>query len=113
MEPHIPLMFPVDESIGEERLVQPLESVLQDWQTFPIHLQRFQISPDELLLLLIQQGNEDIIRLHEKDITFVSPYHFWRNQTEFDQPGSCSGRGRAIRMRFSLHAVSAASGEGQ
>jgi 2'-5' RNA ligase len=69
--PHITLMFPVSESIGEENLVHHLENVLNSWQSFPIHLQRFQISSDDHLFLLLQEGNANIIRLHGEIYTGI------------------------------------------
>lgn len=83
IEPHITLMFPVLDSIGEDNLVHHLESVLCNRQSFLIHLQGFQISSDDHLFLLLQEGNKNILHLHReiytgiladylrKDVTFI------------------------------------------
>jgi len=71
IEPHITLMFPVSESIGEENLVHHLESIVSGWQSFPVHLQRLQISSDGHLFLLIQEGNANLIRLHSQIYTGI------------------------------------------
>lgn len=69
IEPHITLMFPVPEAIEEDRLVRHLQGVLADWRSFPIHLQDVQVSSDDHLFLLIQEGNSSIIRLHDEIYT--------------------------------------------
>jgi 2'-5' RNA ligase len=71
IEPHITLMFPVPESIGEKKLVNHLESVLRGQQPFPIHLQGLQRSRDDYLFLMIQEGRTDIIGLHNEIYTGV------------------------------------------
>jgi 2'-5' RNA ligase len=71
IEPHITLMFPVPESIGETNLVNHLESVLRGRQPFPIHLQGLQRSFDDYLFLMIQEGKADIIGLHNEIYTGV------------------------------------------
>jgi 2'-5' RNA ligase len=69
IEPHITLMFPVSESIGKAKLVHHLEGVLSRWQPFPVHLQGLQISADDHLFLLIQEGHVNIDRLHDEIYT--------------------------------------------
>src|SRR5215212_5363262 len=71
IEPHITVMFPVPVSKGEENLVHHLESVLRGWQSFPIHLQGFQISSDHHLFLLLEEGNANILRLHGEIYTGI------------------------------------------
>jgi 2'-5' RNA ligase len=69
--PHITLMFPVSDSIGEENLVHHLENVLKDWRSFPIHLQGVHLSWDDYVFLLVQAGKNDIIRLHDEMYTGI------------------------------------------
>ncbi|HVG19109.1 MAG TPA: 2'-5' RNA ligase family protein [Blastocatellia bacterium] len=69
IEPHITLMFPVPESIGEDKLVHHLHSVLSGRQPFPIHLRGLHKSPDDCLFLLVQEGKTEIIDLHRKIYT--------------------------------------------
>jgi 2'-5' RNA ligase len=69
IEPHITLMFPLPESVGEERLVAHLEGVLKSWQPFPLHLRGLQRSWDGYLFLTVQEGGADIIGLHDEIYT--------------------------------------------
>jgi 2'-5' RNA ligase len=71
IEPHITLMFPVPESIGEDNLVNHIERVLRDRQPFPIHLQGLQKSWDDYLFLMVQEGKADIAGLHSEIYTGV------------------------------------------
>lgn len=82
IEPHITLMFPVPESIGEDHLVRHLENVLGNWQSFPIHLQGLQVSEDDHLFLLLQEGNGSTIRLHDEIYTDVLG-DYWRKDLPF------------------------------
>jgi len=82
IEPHITLMFPVQESVGEEKLVFHLASVLRNWHSFPIHLQGCQISSDDHLFLLIQDGKIDTIRLHDEIYTGILA-DYWRKDIPF------------------------------
>ena len=77
IEPHITLMFPVSESIGEDYLVHHLEIVLRTWQSFPVHLQGCQISSDDYLFLMIQEGKTNVIRLHDDIYTGILA-DYWR-----------------------------------
>ncbi|HJZ79528.1 MAG TPA: 2'-5' RNA ligase family protein [Pyrinomonadaceae bacterium] len=62
--PHITIMFPAPDSIGERSLVAHIESVSHRWESFPIRLKGLQKSWDEYLFLLLNKGEEDVIRLH-------------------------------------------------
>ncbi len=76
IEPHLTLMFPVPKPIGEGNLVRHLESVLRGWQPFLVHLRGLQVSLDDHLFLLIQEGNTDILRLHDEIYTgLLTDYH--------------------------------------
>lgn len=80
--PHITLMFPVSESVGESRLIHHLAGVLGSWQSFPIHLQGLHIAPDDHLFLLLQEGNANVIRLHDEIYTGALA-EYWRNDIPF------------------------------
>jgi len=73
--PHITLMSPVPESIGEDNLIHHLEKILEKWQPFPIHLYGLKKSWDNYLFLLIQRGNANIIRLHNEIHTGILAEH--------------------------------------
>ena len=64
--PHITIMFPTPDSIGERSLVSHIESVSHRWKPFPIRMKGLQQSWDEYLFLLLNKGEEDVIRLHEE-----------------------------------------------
>lgn len=79
---HLTLMFPVPDSIGENNLVHHLEQVLYTWQPFLIHLHGVQISSDGYLFLLLQEGNADVIRLHDEIYTGLL-VEYWRKDIPF------------------------------
>jgi 2'-5' RNA ligase len=82
IEPHITLMFPIPESISAQVLVHHLENVLSSWQSFPIHLQVCQISSDDYLFLLMQEGNAKTIRLHDEIYTGILA-DYWRKDIPY------------------------------
>jgi len=82
IEPHITVMFPVSESIGKDNLVHHIENIASNWQSFPIHLQGFQVSTDDHLFLLVQEGNANVIRLHDKVYTGILA-DYWRKNIPF------------------------------
>ncbi len=69
--PHVTVMFPVPESVGEENLVTHLANVLGRWRPFPIRLRGLEKSWDDYLFLLVREGSEDIVRLHDAIYTGV------------------------------------------
>jgi hypothetical protein len=75
-EPHIPFVFPVPCSeIDETELVGHIKSVLKKWKPFPIHISGFTKSWDHWLLLVLKEGYEKVIALHDELYTdILSPY---------------------------------------
>ena len=71
IEPHITLVFPVPEFIGESNLTRHIETVLKNWSPFPIHLKSLQGSSDGYLFLLVQEGYVDINNLHTELYTGI------------------------------------------
>jgi 2'-5' RNA ligase len=69
--PHITLMFPVPESVGEDNLARHLEGVLSGRRPFPVHLQGLQKSWDDYLFLVVREGRADIIGLHGEIYTGI------------------------------------------
>src|SRR5262245_16843062 len=67
--PHITIMFPVPDSIGERGLVSHIESILSHWKPFPICLKGYRRSRDEYLFLLLNKGEGDVIRLRNEIYT--------------------------------------------
>jgi 2'-5' RNA ligase len=79
--PHLPFVFPVPDSIGEEALVAHLEHVLSAWPPFDVHLSGFEKSWDHWLLLVAKEGREEVIRLHKDLYTGILAPHL---RTEFE-----------------------------
>ncbi len=72
---HITLVFPVPESVGEKLLTGHIETVLSSWHPFDIHLKGFEKAWDHWLLLIVQEGNDDLIKLHDELYTgILAPY---------------------------------------
>jgi 2'-5' RNA ligase len=62
--PHITLLFPLPDTVGEAAFVQQIEQALATWKPFPIHIQGFTKSPDHWLFLTLQEGRAEVIRLN-------------------------------------------------
>jgi 2'-5' RNA ligase len=67
--PHVTVLFPVPERVGEEPLVRHLESVLRRWQPFPIRMHGLQKSWDHWLFLVLKDGNHAVIELYQEVYT--------------------------------------------
>lgn len=67
--PHLTLMFPVPESVGEDNLVRHLRAVLGGRRPFPVHLRGLQKSRDGYLFLTVQEGGADVTNLHDEIYT--------------------------------------------
>jgi 2'-5' RNA ligase len=79
--PHITIVFPVLDSIGEHRLVSHMQTVLRDCLPFPIRLKGLMKSWDEYLFLTVQKGEDDVIRLHDNLYTgLLSEYRNKENK---------------------------------
>jgi 2'-5' RNA ligase len=76
--PHLTLMFPVPDSVGEDRLVRHLHDVLRGVGPFPIHLRGFQKSWDGYLFLMVQEGGADMTALHGR--IYTGPLADYRKQ---------------------------------
>jgi len=71
IQPHITVMFPVNESIGEDQLIDHLHHVVRDQKSFPIQLQGLCRSPDNYLFLLVSEGKDAIVDLNAQIYTGV------------------------------------------
>lgn len=69
--PHITVLFPVPDRLGEQALVGHIQQVLRGWQPFEIGLQGVQLSTDQYIYLLVQAGREPLLRLHDEIYTGV------------------------------------------
>lgn len=64
--PHIPLIFPTPEEVGEEQLVEHIKKVLATWLPFKYHLKGLEKSWDNWLFLMVQEGNDEFVKLHDE-----------------------------------------------
>lgn len=74
--PHITVMFPLTESVGEQDLASHIDGVLRSWRPFPIRLKGLLHSSDDYLFLLLADGSTNVIRLHGELYTgMLARYH--------------------------------------
>ena len=79
-EPHITLVFPFkDNSVTKEDLINHIEKVLHKWRPFSVRVKGIDKSWDHWMFLLLQQGNEDIIKLHDDLYTDILKKHLRRD----------------------------------
>lgn len=71
IDPHITIMFAVPESIGEQQLVDHLDSILDAWQPFPIRMCDFHRSSDHWLFLTLSDGKSDVVNLYRSIYTDI------------------------------------------
>ena len=64
IDPHITVLFPVLESVGEKNIIEHNETVLKKWIPFPIHICGFTKSWDHWLFLTLEKGNSKVIQLY-------------------------------------------------
>jgi 2'-5' RNA ligase len=102
IEPHITLIFPLPANqIDESQLVDHINKTLSKWKPFDIHMTGFKKSWDCWLFLLIKEGGNSIIKLHNelytgilakylrKDIEFIPHITlglFVKKETPYDLP---------------------------
>jgi len=66
-EPHIPFIFPVPcDIVDEGKFIKHVETVLKNWAPFSIRIGGFAKSWDHWLFLLLKEGNEEAIALHDE-----------------------------------------------
>ena len=61
--PHVTIMFPVPESVGEGALVRHIEKVLKHRQPFQVRIHGFKKSWDHWLFLTLEEGNTNVINV--------------------------------------------------
>ena len=71
IEPHITILFPVPESIGEQALIHHIKYVLKNHKPFPLHICGFRKSWDHWLLLTLAEGNLEVINLYRETYTGI------------------------------------------
>ena len=65
IKPHITLVFPTPDSVGEQSLISHIQNVLNDWSPFEIQLGGFHKSRDHWLFLKLQEGEAEVKRLYQ------------------------------------------------
>jgi 2'-5' RNA ligase len=64
VRPHVPVVYPVPESLGRERLVAHIQTVVAGSRPFEIRFGGLCKSPDHWLFLTLAQGREHVEDLH-------------------------------------------------
>ena len=82
IKPHVTVLFPVPERVGETSLVEHIQKVLENHSPFEVDLGGFHRSPDHWLFLTIQEGNERIKKLYDAVYTGILA-KFRRDDLEF------------------------------
>ena len=73
--PHITLVFPFSEEVNEQGLMDHINNVLREKRSFKITLSGLRKSDDHWLFLLIDDGKQDLIELHNRLYTgILAPY---------------------------------------
>jgi 2'-5' RNA ligase len=71
-KPHVTFMFPVPcNEVEEEKISAHVKAVLKNWKPFPIRIGGFRKSWDHWLFLLLKEGNEEAIALHDELYTGI------------------------------------------
>src|SRR5258707_8886452 len=63
--PHITIVSPVSE-ISESQLIGHVEAVISDVKSFSIQLHGLTRTFDDCLFLLVKEGHEEIVNLHDE-----------------------------------------------
>lgn len=72
---HLAFLKPVPESIGIENLETHIKSILIKWKPFDVHFYGLEKSWDQWLFLVLREGNQLVIKLHDKLYGgILSPY---------------------------------------
>ncbi|MGG0187611.1 2'-5' RNA ligase family protein [Bacillus rhizoplanae] len=75
ISPHITLVFPFVSEVPNECLKKHIETIVGNMNSFHITLNPVVTNSEEYLFLLIEEGKEDIIELHNKLYTdFLQPF---------------------------------------
>lgn len=62
---HTTLIFPTPVSVGIEELLEHIEKVLENWESFPVQFDQLEKSWDHWLFITPSIGKEKIIQLHD------------------------------------------------
>lgn len=74
ISPHMTIVFPLID-VSEDELSRLVKDVADNTKSFPLHLKGLTKSSDDYLFLLAKEGNEEIVKLHDKLYSGVlTPY---------------------------------------
>jgi 2'-5' RNA ligase len=65
-KPHVTLIFPTHDRVGEQPLIDHIQNVLGNWSQFEIRLGGLHKTPSHWLLLGLQDGEEDAKRMYRE-----------------------------------------------
>ncbi len=65
LPPHIPFIFPLEESFGIEKLKSHIQRVLIQWKAFDMHFCKLEKTWDHWLFLGAVEGDNKAIELHD------------------------------------------------
>ena len=75
IDPHITVMFPVPDSVGEKNLISHLGAVVKAEKAFSIHMSGFVKSWDHWLFLTLKEGKSRVVQLYNRIYSdFLEPY---------------------------------------
>jgi len=66
VDPHITILFPVPETVGQENLINHITTIVKNQRPFPIHIYGFEKSWDNWLFLCLKRGNDEIVSLYKE-----------------------------------------------
>ena len=81
-EPHVAVVFPVPDVVGEAELVGHIEDVLRDWKPFEVRLGGFHKSRDHWLFLTVAKGERQVKDLYQSLYTGILE-EYRRDDIEF------------------------------
>lgn len=64
--PHITLVFPFSNPEKEDELIHHCQNIVKDISIFPIKLEGTHLAEDDYLYLLVREGAEKLVKLHDK-----------------------------------------------
>ena len=73
--PHITLIFPFYDEMSNNQLVNKLTNILSNFSCFNVTFQEISISNDNYIFLNCINGNDNIIKLHDKIYNEILPNH--------------------------------------
>lgn len=73
--PHITLVFPFNNEITNENLIEKLSTLLKDFSPFNVTFKSISLSNDNYIFLNCIKGSNEIIKLHDEIYERILPTH--------------------------------------